>query len=1048
MNVPRLVKAYKYPCIVSPMERTTNRSLGATTVRCLQISVFTLLFLLFSQLNGNAQTIEDCPLCPTNGARDTLPPHIKCYPTTNAYLDSVGYSHVYPLRPLSLLGDNCPVLTVWASQTRFYCRDIGVKNMIIFAQDSAGNIAKCTTRVSIIDTVRSKIVNCPRDTSFRLNGGECASPKFNFDTPSVTDNCSAPLTMVLRSNLPSGSVFPSGVSTVLFEATNSGGVKSTCSFRVSVNEFAVTAGSLLCPAALDVGIDASCQATLVARDLLSGTNLHCLADYKLSLIYNATTLPSNTINGSYIGKIIKAQIFDLQTNGTCNTTLTIKDITAPRIAAPADFEVTCAQTSATIAAPTSLTGVPTVLADCSPTTVNFSDVSLTTPCTIGFTTMPQGFPATLRFDSLKGQNAARIIIREFTVTDLSGNAAKIKQAIYVRKTNLSLVVFPSNINVSCRVNGFNTTPDSVLSNGIWLQGTGNVRLTNGAAINGGDCQIAASFNDRRVNTATGYTIFRTWSVVNLCTNETKTSAQSINITDNAPVITCKTDYAAAIVPTTGIATIPALSLVNTLTDECTPFPNLMVRIQRLTGGMPWPDSVEVTFNCNDTGRTSVELLVKDATGLMSKCQTTVQISDPNSVCRAQTQAAIFGIIETEERKPIVATVKVQSATNPNVWQMTRASNYSFLGMPRGDNCELTPSRDSDLLNGVTTFDVALMSRHILDVAALSSPLKLVAADVNADGSIDGLDMVITRRLILRQTSAFPDNKSWRFAPKVYQFPPTANTNPALSFPDFLAFVNLTDTVRGADFWAIKTGDLNGTANGNAFGNAPTVDLRGAENALILNADNEFLEKDKTYDIEISSDKMDADGFQFTLNVDKYALKILSIEQSGLSNFNHTNYALFPSEGKATVSWNGSLDSKTSPMTLFRLRLFAKQTGRLRDALRLNSDLTPAEAFSLAGATRSVELTFKGIPNNDFTLFQNEPNPTIDGSTNIRFRLPKASDARLTLYDISGKIMHSETRLFDKGDNAWRILTPSVSGVFLYRLDTPTHSATRRMVVGN
>ena len=134
------------------------------------------------------------------------------------------------------------------------------------------------------------------------------------------------------------------------------------------------------------------------------------------------------------------------------------------------------------------------------------------------------------------------------------------------------------------------------------------------------------------------------------------------------------------------------------------------------------------------------------------------------------------------------------------------------------------------------------------------------------------------------------------------------------------------------------------------------------------------------------DKLDVDGFQFTLNFDKNAIKILSIEQGELSHFNQDNYALFPSEGKATFSWHGSPDSKATPMNIFRLRLSAKQSVQLQDALRLTSDLTPAEAFTLAGDTRSVALKFKGNQTNDFILFQNEPNPTANGVNKYPFPL--------------------------------------------------------------
>jgi Dockerin type I domain/HYR domain len=939
------------------------------------------------------------------------------------------------------------VLTVWASQTRFYCRDTGTKNMIIFAQDSAGNIAKCTTRVTIIDTLRAKIVNCPRDTTFRLGSGECGSPKLNFPTPTAVDNCQGTLTMVQKSGLPSGSSFPTGTSTLVFETANAIGTKYTCSFRVSVGEYPSTAGTLLCQTALDVGIAENCQSLLTARDLLANSNLHCLADYKLTITYGLTPLLNNVITSEYIGKTLKAQVIDLQTNSGCQTALTVRDLSAPRLAPPADVEVACYLTNAIGSTPMNLTGAPRILAECSTTTTSYNDTPITAPtCEGTFSAAPQGFPATLVFDAAKGLLASRIVIRDFSVVDASGNVGKTQQVIYVRKTALTNVTPPANLTFQCGGNGINTSPDSVQSNGIWLAGTGRPTFPNGIALANGSCKIGSSFSDVKTKSAMGYYITRTWTIGNSCTGEVKTYQQLITVNDKAPVITCKPNYAAILATTTNIAKVPALDVVNTLTDECTPRANLMVRIQRLTNGMPWPDSAEVTFNCNDIGTLPVEILVKDESGLMSKCQTTVQISDPNRVCRAPTQPAVFGIIETAEKKPIVSNVVIQSASNPTIKQMTRSSRFSFFGMPRSDDWELTPTRDSDALNGVSTYDIALMSRHILGDQPLTSALKQIAADVNADGAIDAVDMIITRRLVLQEIYAFPSNKSWRFVPKVYQFPSAANTIPATNFPDFIAFVNLNDTMRTADFWAIKTGDLNGSASGNSARDNGQVELRGA-NQLIINANNEFLEKDKTYDIELSSDKMEASGFQFTLNFDKNAVKILSIEQADLPNFNQRNYALFPSQGKATVSWNGNLDKQSAPMNLLRLRVSAKQSARLSDVLRLTSDLTAAEAFSSAGETSRVELQFKGIKNNDFNLFQNEPNPTVGGQTNIRFRLPEASEAKLTLYDISGKVLQTEMRNFEKGDNNWRISTPSVSGVVLYRLDTPTHSATRRMVIG-
>jgi Dockerin type I domain len=530
---------------------------------------------------------------------------------------------------------------------------------------------------------------------------------------------------------------------------------------------------LLCVGSLDIGIGETCQTTLTSRDLLTGTNLHCLADYRLAITYNSTVITNNIITSDYIGKTLRAQVTDLQTNNGCVTTLNIRDLSPPRIAAPADTEVSCAQTNATGSTPPSVTGEPRVIAECSTTTMSYNDQTFDAPsCNGTFTAPPSGFPIPARFDATKGVNASRIVLRKFTVRDFSNNISEAQQIIYIRKTDLTTVFCPLNYTVLCSINGFNTTPDSILSNGVWLRGTGKPIYANGAAISNGGCRIATSFNDVRTNVTTGYIIKRTWVISNTCTGEMRMCDQFITVNDQAPVLTCKTNYSATLAPVTGVARVPAMNIVNTLTDDCSPLSNLMVRIQRITGGMPWPDSVEVTFNCNDISTLPVEVIVKDGGGFMSKCQTTVQITDPNTVCRAPTQPAIYGKIETEEFKAVTSNVLLKSAVTPTISQFTRSSNYSFLGMPRGDDCDLTPSRDSDLINGVTTFDLALMSRHILDVQPINAPLKQIAGDVNADGSIDALDMVITRRLILPKSisiSVHCCDGSCREFSRIYRF---------------------------------------------------------------------------------------------------------------------------------------------------------------------------------------------------------------------------------------------------------------------------------------
>jgi hypothetical protein len=404
-------------------------------------------------------------------------------------------------------------------------------------------------------------------------------------------------------------------------------------------------------------------------------------------------------------------------------------------------------------------------------------------------------------------------------------------------------------------------------------------------------------------------------------------------------------------------------------------------------------------------------------------------------------------VATEEAKPIAAKIAMSSPAMAAATHNSDMSGaFAFSNLVRNSDYSITPSRDGDWLNGLTTFDVALMSRHVLNTQLLTSPYKMIAADVNRDGSIDALDMLIERRVVLRQMDSFPNNRSWRFVPKSYTFP--SGIDPILvTFPEFLAYTNVTDTVPNADFIAIKTGDLNGSAVNSAI--PMSIEPRNAQ-TLVLETEDTYLEAGKTYNIVVKTPRLDVEAFQFTLNYDKSSLKFHAIDPLDIYNFSSSNYAVFADRGNVTVSWN-SLDSKAEPMNIFILKLQATRSTRLSDVLHLSSDLTPAEAYSSAGERKAINLRFK--PSNteggNFVLFQNNPNP-FKGATHFRFRLPEESDATLTVFDATGRILKTQKGHFQKGvnDTTMDFSDTSVSGVLFYRLDTSTHSATQRMMLLN
>lgn len=71
--------------------------------------------------------------------------------------------------------------------------------------------------------------------------------------------------------------------------------------------------------------------------------------------------------------------------------------------------------------------------------------------------------------------------------------------------------------------------------------------------------------------------------------------------------------------------------------------------------------------------------------------------------------------------------------------------------------------DNDPLNGVSTYDLSLITKHILGLAPFSSPYKLIAADVNNSRSVTTLDVIqlrANRPLASTQTSPNSSGDSW------------------------------------------------------------------------------------------------------------------------------------------------------------------------------------------------------------------------------------------------------------------------------------------------
>jgi hypothetical protein len=129
--------------------------------------------------------------------------------------------------------DNCGFISKQATPNQFSCEDIGSPvEVSLKITDLHGNSATAIALVTVIDG-QAPSIECPDDILIEYCG------PVEYDLPTGSDNCE--FTIAQTGGLGSGSIFPFGVNTETFTATDTYGNETSCSFDIVVeNDFLVT----------------------------------------------------------------------------------------------------------------------------------------------------------------------------------------------------------------------------------------------------------------------------------------------------------------------------------------------------------------------------------------------------------------------------------------------------------------------------------------------------------------------------------------------------------------------------------------------------------------------------------------------------------------------------------------------------------------------------------------------------------------------------------------------------------------------------------------
>lgn len=492
---------------------------------------------------------------------------------------------------------------------------------------------------------------------------------------------------------------------------------------------------------------------------------------------------------------------------------------------------------------------------------------------------------------------------------------------------------------------------------------------------------------------------------------------------SAPAAVCISGLAVNIGPNGQVALQPSL-LDGGSNDNCSALSELVFAV--------FPG----VLTCQSLGFQQVVLTVLDAAGNISSCHTLVNVQDNAGNC-GNFLHTIGGTIRLPLGQPI-AEIPVQLTGDGFTETMVcdSAGRYTFSDVPAGSYI-LTPVNNAKWLNGVSTFDLVLISRHILGLQPLGSPYKILAADANRSGTVTTFDIVQLRKLILGIFDTLPGSTSWRFIPANYVFPDTLNPFSS-AVPETITLVNLTQDQMNQDFIGIKLGDLNDNTN--------PVDPRSPPDTAWLELPDLSLLPHVPVAVPLTVKNWSSwSGFQFeiTLDLEQAGLERVELLSANLLNGHHW---VQRRPGVLAVSWDNSQQRpEPADSVLVILHLLPKRASSLRAAVRLYTErLTPESYPAAKTGIGPVQLRFTPAPGSKVPVatqsWQCFPNPFSE-ETVFEFDLAEPGEVQLLISDAAGRPVLSRKADFPKGHQHWPIDGRELPGAGAYRCRLATSTQT-------
>ena len=162
-------------------------------------------------------------------------------------------------------------------------------------------------------------------------------------------------------------------------------------------------------------------------------------------------------------------------------------------------------------------------------------------------------------------------------------------------------------------------------------------------------------------------------------------------------------------------------------------------------------------------------------------------------------AQISGVVRTPQGAAINGVSVEFSNEDTTVLVITNMAGEFETALPRTTSYDIHFSKEGNISNGVSTFDLVQIRQHVLGAVLFDNPFSELAADINISNSVTTFDLVEIRKAILGVYDVFPSAPSWGFvSPDGFLF-------------NIFTINDLSPTVT-FNITAIKMGDVNNTAD--------------------------------------------------------------------------------------------------------------------------------------------------------------------------------------------------------------------------------------------